>query len=373
MVSDNTKRGDSLQKEKRSHGVQMNGVIRALKLLEVLRDYTDREHKLTQQEVLKRMQEIDGCCTEKTLRADLRNLMAVLNPVVEEYEQRKEEFRIVYDGMEQGRHRMSGIQYLHEFSNQELEYLIELLKSGTDISREQRSELENKLKRLGSRYYQYNTDSVGGVPQFSTIDKTCLKENLDTIKKAISFNRKVSFVFNGYNREGKLIPVRERRYLVSPYYVLLYGMKYYLLANTGNYENVSIYRLDLMTGIQMEEEVRKNIRKVRELEYGSVTDYVEKHLNMNYDRPVTVTLKVRRNGYTALHDCFGDHFLYKRPIDNEHDEVEVVCSAHAIMDWAIQFSDRVEIIRPFSIRQKILEKAEELSRKYSQSYRKDLL
>ncbi len=354
-----------MAEKKRTYNAQMNSVIRALKLLEILKNYTDSNHKLTQSEVLNLMKELDGCCTEKTLRTDLRNLIAALNPIVEEYKTHREDFRIVYDKMEEGRHRMSGIQYLHEFSNRELELLIELLKSGADISREQCTVLENKLKRLGSKYYRYNTDSVDSVPQFSTIDKTYLKENLDTIKKAIAQNKKVSFLFNGYNREGKLSPVRNRKYLVSPYYVLLYGMKYYLLANTRNYENVSIYRVDLMTKIEIVEEARKNIRMVKELEHVNITDYIEKHLNMNYDRPVTITLKIKENGYTALHDCFGDKFLYKKSIDAEHDEIEVVCSEHAMIDWAMQFCDRVEVIRPQSIRKKIKEKAEVLYRKYS--------
>ncbi len=354
-----------MKEEKRTYTAQMNSVIRALKLLEILKIYTDSKHKLTQSEVLDLMKALDGYCTEKTLRADLRNLIAAFNPLIEEYGTQKEEFRILYDKMEEGRHRMSGIWYQHEFSNRELELLIELLKSGADISREQRTVLENKLKKLGSKYYQYNTDSVDSIPQFSTIDKTYLKENLGTIKKAIAQNKKVSFLFHGYNREGKLSPVRERRYLVSPYYVLLYGMKYYLLANTGNYENVSIYRLDLMTEIKLEEEARKNIRMVKELEHGNITEYIEKHLNMNYDRPVTITLKIKENGYTALHDCFGDRFLYKKSIDAEYDEVEVVCSEHAMIDWAMQFCDRVEVIRPQSVRKKIKEKTEMLYGKYS--------
>ena len=75
--------------------------------------------------------------------------------------------------------------------------------------------------------------------------------------------------------------------------------------------------------------------------------------------------RLEENGYTALHDCFGDKFLYKKSIDAEHDEIEVVCSEHAMIDWAMQFCDRVEVIRPQSIRKKIKEKAEVLYRKYS--------
>ena len=72
-----------LAEKKRTYNAQMNSVIRALKLLEILKNYTDSNHKLTQSEVLNLMKELDGCCTEKTLRTDLRNLIAALNPIVE--------------------------------------------------------------------------------------------------------------------------------------------------------------------------------------------------------------------------------------------------------------------------------------------------
>lgn len=40
-------------KGKKTHGVQMNSVVRALTLLVVLKENTDREHKLSQDAILK--------------------------------------------------------------------------------------------------------------------------------------------------------------------------------------------------------------------------------------------------------------------------------------------------------------------------------
>lgn len=56
-----------------------------------------------------------GIYTEKTLCMDLRNLMAILNLPVPEYELQKDDFRIRYDGMEEEWRRMTGIPYIHEF------------------------------------------------------------------------------------------------------------------------------------------------------------------------------------------------------------------------------------------------------------------
>lgn len=353
-----------MEKAKKDHGIQVRSVIRALKLLEVLKTNTDSRHKLMQREVLELMKREEGQCTEKTLSRDIKNLMAVLNPVIDEYREKKDEFKIVYDGIESGKNSISGVRYVHDFSNDDLELLVELVKSDVDISKEDRGILEKKLKGLGSKYYRYRTDAVGSVPQFSTIDKTHLKENLATIKAAVSQKKKISFTFNGYNREGKLVPVRDRRYVVSPYHLLIYGMKYYLLANTEPYENVSVYRVDLMSGTELLDEKRKDSQEIKELKYTSITEYIEKHLNMYYDEPVSVILKVREDGYTILHDSFGDKYRVRKRIDSNHDEVEVVCSEHAMIDWAIQFDERIEVIRPLRIRKKITEKAHKLVKQY---------
>lgn len=353
-----------MERAKKTHSTQVRSVIRALKLLEVLKVNTDSRHKLTQREVLELMEKEEGQCTEKTLSRDIRNLMAVLNPVIDEYGEREDEFKIVYDGIESGKNNISGVRYIHDFTNDDLELLVELVKSDVDISKEDRGLLEKKLKRLGSKHYRYRTDAVGSVRQFSTIDKTHLKENLAMIKAAIAQKKKVSFIFNGYNREKKLTPVRERRYVVSPYYLVIYGMKYYLLANTEPYENVSIYRVDLMSEAEVLDEKRKDSREVHGLEHDGITEYIEKHLNMYYDQPRSVTLKVRKDGYTILHDSFGEKYTVKRAIDSDYDEVDVDCSEHAMIDWAIQFDERIEVMRPLGIRKKIKEKAFKLAQQY---------
>ena len=138
---------------------QQNSIIRALKLLEILKSGTDRKHKLTQEQLLAMMKKMDGSCTLKTMRTDLRNLMSAINPILddtgEEYKDHPQDYRIIYDGIEEGRHRMSGIQYIHEFTNDEIDLLIGLVKGSGGISKESAESITAKLKKFGSGYYQY--------------------------------------------------------------------------------------------------------------------------------------------------------------------------------------------------------------------------
>lgn len=136
--------------KKKPHSIQMNSVVSALTLLDVLKENTDREHKLSQDSILKIMKEKCSACTEKTLRTDLHNLMKVLNPLaeefdVEDFEEFKDEFRIMYDRIEEGRSRISGVQYIHEFTNEELDLLIAAVKGSSELDENQISDLEEKV------------------------------------------------------------------------------------------------------------------------------------------------------------------------------------------------------------------------------------
>ena len=64
--------------------------------------------------------------------------------------------------------------------------------------------------------------------------------------------------------------------------------------------------------------------------------FIYSHLNMPFDEPVNITLKISRNkylknaDYTFMYDWFGDSF---RVLQN--DEVLVKCSPFAMVNWAL--------------------------------------
>lgn len=100
--------------------------------------------------------------------------------------------------------------------------------------------------------------------------------------------------------------------------------------------------------------------------------------NMSYDKPIWVTLKIKspkqednparriKVDYTFLHDGFGDQFRFVEtekaaPYD---DIVKVECSPFAMVHWALQYSDRVEVVAPEEIRNAVVEKIRNLNVKY---------
>lgn len=152
--------------------------------------------------------------------------------------------------------------------------------------------------------------------------------------------------------------------------------------------DMSIWRIDLMTDIEIPgRNDRLHIKGIPRIPKKNVSnlpekwseDFQLKHLNMSFDKPVPVTLRIKsekcednpkkrvRPGYTFLHDWFGDSFTYIRtekepPYD---DIVRVECSPYGMAHWALQYSELVEVLEPESLREDIKIKIKALNEKYS--------
>ena len=150
---------------------------------------------------------------------------------------------------------------------------------------------------------------------------------------------------------------------------------------------MSTWRIDLMTDVVIPcKNENLNITGVRAIKKTEVEnlpkewneDFQLSHLNMSFDKPVPIKLRIKspkrkddptkrvRVDYTFLYDWFGDTFKYIGTEKTEpyNDIVEVVCSPYGMVNWALQYSDRVEVVEPVEVRDKVVEKIRLLMQKY---------
>ena len=377
----------SPKKPGRKKGIaQTDSVILAINTLEVLKKESDADHKLAQNQIEKLLfKKKENKCSSKTLSKTIKRLIGALNPPLYSDEE-KDQFQIVYSGYDQEiedeskNGYMTNIFYNHLFSFDEIDRLIEGIQFSKILTTEEANRIIEKIKSLTSRHYTNTTSQIYTVPEFLTAPQDQLRENLESIQNAIADQFKIEFVFNGYDQYKALIPIKDKngenkKYFVSPYYILAYNGKYYLLANTDGYDNIAIYRIDLMTEISIPGKDGKKYgipaRKMSETGLSSKLDTVEfmtSHLNMSYDQPVPVQLKIRKDRYTLVHDWFGDQYKISRKRDSslgdEYDMIRVVCSPYGIINWAMQFSEFVEVIEPQDIREKIRDRLQETLKNY---------
>ena len=266
---------------------------------------------------------------------------------------------------------VTNLRYVHDFSFDELDTIINALYFSKTVNEEERDRLIYKLAKLSSKRYQKKWFSENndrpviknifqGIVNNNDASRTELKRNIALIQSAIDEKVKIQFIMNVYNAERELVPSwtdkKGKAILrkVTPYHILVYNDRYYMLANYERYSNLSIWRIDLMSNVKLLEEAGRPKQEIKEMtNTWNGQEYMEQHLNMFYDDPVKVTLKVPNDHYTMMVDWFGNSFVKWRAIDEKYDMVFVACSEQAIINWAMQYSGVVEVLGPSSVQNAI--------------------
>jgi len=387
-----------------------NKFERSYKILEYLKKNSDSKHTIARKD-LKKVEEIKEYLGYKSTFNDTIVDMAMAMNFGEHDVKPKEEWRIVFEDFEKqfdpasdefddneldetNRMKIRGLYYNHIFSYEEINYLIEGILFSKTIDTETATQLINKIEEhLTTKFYKRGPKQIRKVQEVMLADKESLRDNLITIQQAIDDNVQINFRFNGYNYKKELEPVRNRKDTVSPYYIVASGGRYYLLAckeinrNNKSIKNMSIWRIDLMTEVEIpDRDEVLNIKGIPRLKKEEVEnlpqewseDFQLSHLNMSYDKPIRIKLKIKspkqadnprqrlKVDYTFMYDWFGDTFRY---IETENvppydDIVEVKCSPYAMVNWALQYSDRVEVLEPVEVREQVIKKIKNLAIKY---------
>ena len=403
-------------KKKTVHDFEFVG--RLINIMKILQEETDEFNTITQPEILELLRDRDCACSERTLTDYLKTIMKELNPEDVDgyvYENASiEDYVIIAKGLEEKlkardfglttegskKLQLRSLRYNQILSFAELNQVIEGVLFLKSIDDETKEKIIRTLITLSSKnfpkyspYISENTRTISkkiaGVFEDSRVDEIALKNNLQVIRTAIEANKgaglKISFYFNGYD-ENKKLKARvdasgaKLRYVVNPYYIIMYNGKPYLICATEPHDNVAIYRIDLMSEITTEikashakdgkmiSEKRRPKSEIKGLpmEWNSkeASKFQTEHLYMYYGKPESISLKIDKDRYTLLHDYFGDRYQFVEHIDDTWDCIEVECVPDAMISWAMQCSDFVEVLQPESLRQRILGKCKSLAERY---------
>ena len=369
---------------------------RTLQILDVLKLMTDEEHSLTCEQLKEllslyrkaRYGNDTSIEQPNTFNKSMGEILLELNPEIYT-DENDEDYRIKYDGYEtdylSSRVKMkknnpskvelapviNGLRYVHVFDYESLDKLIQLICFSDMFSQEEKSLLITKLFATASVYYRspfvdgddlrFNPSAIHG--RFAArngADRKQLIENLKTIQKAINNLAQIRFRFNRYTADHTLVPKYDRMNVLSPYHMVVYHDNYYVIGLNQAWgdKRVLHYRVDLMSDIEI---AKDNEGKIIPIELTAFTGlpisnaywdpekYMAEHINMAFDEPREIKIKIEETGYTLIHDWFGDHYkkvdsvAEKDDTGNEkiYDIVEVKASPYMIVHWAMQYGTAV--------------------------------
>ncbi len=316
-----------------------------LNVLEILRKYSDENHLLTYSQIIEKLKDnYDIDIERKTVARDIDILIA-------------NKFDIIKCGNK-------GL-YLCErkFTEGELLFLVDAIYSSRSIPTKYAKDLVDKVMDDYSIYEKKKYNHLEKLDNKKLNNKQIFY-TIELLNEAIEQGEKVEFQYNIYDIGKKLKPKKDGKiYKVNPYFLVNNHGKYYLVCNYDKYDNLGNYKIDCISNIKVLDEKIKPLKSLPGLDKFSIKQYIEEHIYMFAGNSVKAKIKIdSENRISEVVDWFGDGIqLYK--INNEI-FAEVSVNEEALIYWAMQYGQAVEILEPEATRKKIIKLLNEMIKKY---------
>ena len=319
-----------------------------LYVLKILKENTDEKHKLTYAEIGEKLYQVFGIEIErKTIAGNIDVLI-------------EHGFDIVKCGK-------NGL-YLGErdFEDGELLFLIDAIYSSKSMPTKYAKDLASKLTKSFSRYKRKMFNHLEKFDDGSDFDNKQIFYSIEILNTAIEQKKKVEFQYGAYGINKEFVLKGEGKfYKINPYFMVNSRGKYYLVCNNDKYDDISNYKIENIRGAKVVDETAKPIESVSGGENFSIKKYIKEHIYMMAGKTVNAEIKIyNENKVNDFLDWFGkDVFITK----NKNSEIfaSLKVNEDALIYWALQYGDHIEVIKPKETREKVKSKLEEMLKKYN--------
>ncbi len=319
-----------------------------LRILEILTEYSDSEHKLRQGEIISLLNVLYGIeCERKAVARNIEFLQQA-------------GYDIVSDG--------TGT-YLAErkFEAGELRLLIDAVLTNRNICKSHTKDLIAKLTKEGGKYFKNYAKHVVNLDDWQKDESRDFFYNIELLCEAIEKKVKIEFYYNSYGTDKKLHARKEQKPLVNPYGLFLKNGHYYLVCNFDKYDNHSYCRVDKITEIVFTEQPMKPLSDVHGFENGLNLGRLNNRLPYLYEdesqRIEFITANGAENMIDNVLDWFGRDVQIEMLADGNI-KFSLIASPRAMRFWILQYGKYVKVLSPQSLVDKIKDDIHEMKNLY---------
>lgn len=339
-----------------------------LRILKILEDYTDYEHRISIQEIeelLVSKYEIE--LKRKAIKRNLEELCDMGYDIEYEISYRK--------GKNGEEEEVKKDWYLqHTFDDSELRLIIETVLFSRYIPHAQKTGENGLIKRLeglSSQYFRKKVRHVNTITDIS-LDSADMLPTIEVLAEAIHNEKQVCFNYNFYDIDKKKHSYKNtkklpREYIISPYYIVSANNRYYLICNHKNNDELQNYRLDRMSNIAVVNERRRPITALKGLKAGlDLTKYMTERLYMFSGEVAPVRFRVKRMYVDDVIDWFGKDVHFSEIGANEV-TVRAKVNLNAMKIWAVQYGTNVRVLSPPRLVDEVKETLKQALSKYEEN------
>jgi len=332
---------DSLNNEELQSGLCG---LTLLRILDVLRKYSSKDNLLTQEEILRHLDEEYGLTLD---RKALSRKIALLN-------------RAGYSV--ETVHR-KGTYLIPKISEAELHFLADTLLNNKYITRADTLRIVKALCELAPQSFKDRIKQTNLLSEMDKTDNSEFFKNVELIDQAKRQGKRISFYYYRYEADKKIH--RGSAHEASPYQLIYHNQRYYLIAKNEKRNDVTNYRIDRIRDLKILPTDISDIRSVPGHKNGISYRAISALPSLYSDKPQHIVFRIKKGSVDQMIDFFGKNNVYfNKDLENEV-EGSVDTSPMAIALWAKQNVVEFEILSPAPLRQKIKEELAAALQKYS--------
>ena len=315
-----------------------------LRVLEILEQHSDEKHPLTQERILRYLEE-DGIKLERKAVGRILSLL------------KEAGYEIASTG--------TGCYLaVRAFEDAEIHLLIDGVLASKHVNPKHSKELIDKLASLASPSFRKSFKNVYTVNEWDKTENPALFYNIGIIDEAIEKGKQIEYDYVKYGADKKLHVTSHQR--GTPYLLILHNQRYYLMSLNEYYKTVFYCRVDHVTNVRLTDEPATPIKTVPGYENG--IDYKRFSTALPYmfaDLPERIDFLAADWVIDQVIDWFGKEIRIT-PTENEKEfRVSVLSSPNAMEYWALQYAGAIEILSPEKLREDVKEILIQASKKYN--------
>lgn len=319
-----------------------------LRILEILTDYSDCDHKLRQGDIISLLKVLYGIDCER--KAVARNIEFL----------QQAGYDIVSDNF-------GSYLAARKFEPGELRLLIDSVLSNRNICKSHTKDLIDKLVREGGKYFKNYAKHVVNLDDWQKDENCDYFYNIELLCEAIDNKVQVEFIYNSFGTDKRLHARKSEKSLVNPYQLFLKNEHYYLACNYDKYDNIAYCRIDKISNLSVTQTPIKSLSSICGYENGINLGKLNNRLPFLYEDEPTRIEFVTANGAENMVDFVLDKFGRDVQITELADgniKFSLMASPRAVRFWILQFGKYVKLLSPQSLVEQIKDDVNEMKKLY---------
>ena len=315
-------------------------------ILEILKEYSDRNHLLKQKDIIDKLHNIYNIDIERKTISSTLELLSELG-----YDICKDKGGVCLNE--------------RDFDETQIRFLIDAIYSSKIITAKQAKEISEKLYSSLSKYQRKDYSYIHKSTEIIRTQNNQVFLNIEIISEAIKLKKKITFKYLSYNNKGELIERRDGYiYKASPYFLINNFGKYYLICNVNNHEDHSNYRLDYITDIRITNEEIYPMDNVKTLGKDfNINKHINDHVYMFGGNIINAKILIKEEwAIKNVYDWFGSNARIKTENDKLYAYIRT--DDRAFLYWALQYCEDYKVIEPEYLKKQMIEHAKAMLNDY---------